>query len=114
MITLSVRGIRKHYGPEPVLDGVTFDIRPGQHIALVGPNGTGKSTLANLVVDRIRRAGKKVVLLDGDLIRELFSNDVDHTIEGRRRNAERLSRLSAYLARQDVDEPPGRIPPALR
>ena len=69
---------------------------------IIGLSGTGKTTLANLVVDRIRQSGNKVVLLDGDLIRELFANDVDHTVEGRRRNAERLSRLSHYLARQDV------------
>jgi len=69
---------------------------------IIGLSGTGKTTLANLLVERIRDAGKKVVLLDGDLIRELFANDVDHTVEGRRRNAERLSFLSSYLAKQDV------------
>jgi adenylylsulfate kinase len=69
---------------------------------IIGLSGTGKTTLANLLVQRMRNAGKKVVLLDGDLIRELFANDVDHTIEGRRRNAERLSFLSNYLAKQDV------------
>ena len=69
---------------------------------IIGLSGTGKTTLANQLVERIRGAGKKVVLLDGDLIRELFANDVDHTVEGRRRNAERLSFLSSYLAKQDV------------
>jgi len=69
---------------------------------IIGLSGSGKTTLANLLVDRIRQAGSRVVLLDGDLIRELFANDVDHTIEGRRRNAHRLSVLSRYLAEQDV------------
>ncbi len=52
MILLSVRAIRKHYGPEPVLDGVTFDVHRGQRIALVGPNGTGKTTLLKILVNR--------------------------------------------------------------
>jgi adenylylsulfate kinase-like enzyme len=71
-------------------------------IWIVGLSGTGKTTLATQVVERIRKLNGKVVLLDGDLIRALFGNDVDHTIEGRRRNAERLSVLSKFLADQDV------------
>jgi ATP-binding cassette subfamily F protein 3 len=49
MIILSCQNIRKHYGPEPVLDGVTFDVRPTDRIALVGPNGTGKTTLLRIL-----------------------------------------------------------------
>jgi cytidine diphosphoramidate kinase len=71
-------------------------------IWIIGLSGTGKTTLATQVVDKMRQLNKKVVLLDGDLIRSLFGNDVDHTIEGRRRNAERLSVLSKFLADQDI------------
>ncbi len=49
MILLSVQEIVKHYGPEPVLDGVTFDLRPGERAALVGPNGAGKTTLMQII-----------------------------------------------------------------
>jgi adenylylsulfate kinase len=70
---------------------------------IIGLSGTGKTTLANQVVERIRQSNGKVVLLDGDLIRALFGNDVDHTIEGRRRNAERLSVLSKFLAGQGIN-----------
>jgi ATP-binding cassette, subfamily F, member 3 len=49
MILLSVQNIVKHFGPEPVLDGVTFDIRPGERASLVGPNGAGKTTLLRII-----------------------------------------------------------------
>jgi ATP-binding cassette, subfamily F, member 3 len=49
MILLSVQDLVKHYGPEPVLDGVTFDVRPGERVSLVGPNGAGKTTLMRLI-----------------------------------------------------------------
>ncbi len=71
-------------------------------IWIIGLSGTGKTTLASQVVARIRQLNRKVVLLDGDLIRNLFGNDVDHTIEGRMRNAERLSVLSKFLADQGI------------
>jgi len=71
-------------------------------IWIIGLSGTGKTTLATQVVERIRNLNGKVVLLDGDLIRTLFGNDVDHTVEGRRRNAERLSVLSKFLADQGI------------
>ena len=69
---------------------------------IIGLSGTGKTTLATQVVDRIRQMDEKVVLLDGDLVRNLFGNDVDHTIEGRQRNAERLSVLTKFLADQGI------------
>ena len=49
MILLTVDSVRKHFGPEPVLDGVTFDVRPGQRISLIGPNGAGKTTLMKII-----------------------------------------------------------------
>jgi branched-chain amino acid transport system ATP-binding protein len=46
---LSARGIRKHYGALVVLDGVDFDVRPGDAIGIVGPNGAGKTTLLSVL-----------------------------------------------------------------
>ena len=49
MILLSVQNLVKHYGPEPVLSGASFDIRPGERASLVGPNGAGKTTLMRII-----------------------------------------------------------------
>jgi ATP-binding cassette, subfamily F, member 3 len=48
-LLLNVSGITKHFGPEPILDGASFEIRAGERIGMVGPNGAGKSTLLKIV-----------------------------------------------------------------
>jgi len=49
MIVLAVENLQKHFGPEAVLDGVTFEVRGGERIGLVGPNGSGKTTLLRII-----------------------------------------------------------------
>lgn len=65
MILLDVQGIVKHFGPEPVLDGVTFELRPGEKVGLVGPNGAGKSTLMKILAGELDADAGSVALHRG-------------------------------------------------
>jgi ABC-type Mn2+/Zn2+ transport system ATPase subunit len=42
---LTVHGLTAGYGSEPVLDGLSFELEPGERIGVLGPNGGGKTTL---------------------------------------------------------------------
>jgi ABC-type branched-subunit amino acid transport system ATPase component len=52
---LRVQGLRAGYGEAVVLQGVDFTLDQGQTLALLGRNGTGKTTLINTVAGATRQ-----------------------------------------------------------
>ncbi|MGH3241475.1 MAG: ABC transporter ATP-binding protein [Spirillospora sp.] len=48
-VAVRVRGLRKAFGARTVLDGIDLEVRRGEFFALLGPSGTGKTTLLRLL-----------------------------------------------------------------
>lgn len=61
-----VRGLRKCYGNNPAVDGIDFDIVPGEIFALLGPNGAGKTTTVEILEGYRRRDEGEVSVLGVD------------------------------------------------
>ncbi|MGX1194162.1 ribosomal protection-like ABC-F family protein [Metabacillus sp. SLBN-84] len=67
-VIVKINGLTKHFGDKLVFEDVSFDIREGDRAGLAGYNGTGKTTLANLLYGTIepdkgsltRKAGLKI------------------------------------------------------
>lgn len=74
MSIINVQNISKKYGEKTVLDSITFEITEGQTVAVVGPNGTGKTTLLEILMT-IRKVDSGNVTILGENVNEQKSVD---------------------------------------
>jgi phospholipid/cholesterol/gamma-HCH transport system ATP-binding protein len=72
---IELRGVRKRFGVQVVLDGVDFDVREGETVALLGPSGTGKSVLLKTIIGLIKPDAGHVVV-DGKDVASLRKDDL--------------------------------------
>ena len=85
---LEVRDLRVAYGKIEAVRGISFSVRTGEVVALIGSNGAGKTTTLRTISGLLRPAGGEV-LLDGARIDHLPAHEivglgVAHAPEGRR------------------------------
>ena len=66
-------------------------------IWLIGLSGAGKTTLAEKVVNESNMTGSKTILIDGDIIRKIFNNDLGYSLDDRLKNAQRICQLCKFL-----------------
>jgi len=69
---ISVRDVTFRYAAHlpQVLDGISIDVSPGEHVAIVGPSGCGKTTLMRLVLG-LESPDSGTVMIDGRNLAEL-------------------------------------------
>ena len=80
----------------------TTSTETGVTIWLTGLSGAGKSTIANALVDHLRAQGKKVELLDGDVVRTNLSKGLGFSKEDRDTNIRRIGFVANLLTRNGV------------
>ena len=64
-VKVSVRNLTKCFGDLKVLDNISFDIKKGEFICVVGPTGCGKTTFLNLLTRLIPQTSGEI-LIDGE------------------------------------------------
>ena len=67
-----------------------------------GLSGAGKSTLSEIIAKRLREAGRKVELLDGDVVRTNLSQGLSFSKEDRDTNVRRIGFVCELLSRNGV------------
>jgi branched-chain amino acid transport system ATP-binding protein len=68
-MVLVVDKVHRSFGGVTALDGVEFELRPGELAGLIGPNGSGKSTLCNVITRMIDADGGRVTVGGADITR---------------------------------------------
>jgi phospholipid/cholesterol/gamma-HCH transport system ATP-binding protein len=57
---ISIRGLKKHFGPKKVLDGVDLDVGVGESVVIIGGSGTGKSVLLKCILGLLEADGGSI------------------------------------------------------
>ncbi len=70
MSRIEVRSLSKQFGPRVAVEGLDFDVAPGEVFGLLGPNGAGKTTTVRMLTGLLRPSGGRATVcgvpLDGD------------------------------------------------
>jgi phospholipid/cholesterol/gamma-HCH transport system ATP-binding protein len=64
---IELRQVSKRFGTQVVLDGVDFNVREGETVALLGPSGTGKSVLLKHIIGLIKPDSGTIIVDDKDI-----------------------------------------------
>lgn len=70
-------------------------------IWLTGLSGSGKSTIADLLILELKRIIPNVFLIDGDVVRELFGASLGFDEDSRKLQIGRIQKLAQFIVRQD-------------
>lgn len=76
MTSLSIKSVRKCYGPVEVLHDIDLEAEPGEFVALVGPSGCGKSTLLSIIAG-LESVTSGDLFIDGVRVNDLAPKDRD-------------------------------------
>ena len=76
---IAVKGLTKHYGGVKALTDAEFRLNPGEHVAIVGDNGAGKSTFVRLITG-VEQPSRGDILMDGQGV--AFDSPLDAREQG--------------------------------
>jgi len=91
---VQIRNLHKKIGSKNIINGISFDIYPGEVFGFLGPNGAGKTTTMRMMVGLISITDGEV-LINGLSIKENFEKAISH-VGGIVENPEMYKFLSGY------------------
>ena len=69
MAAVTVENITKRYGDTVALDGVSFEVEPGELFGIIGPDGAGKTSLFRIIATLILADSGTATVLGFDVVK---------------------------------------------
>lgn len=106
-VVLRFQNVESGYGSLRILKGVSFDVRHGEIVTLIGSNGAGKTTVLNTICGIVRARRGRIEFKSQDITRcetpEIAELGIAHVPEGRKlfteMTVEENLQMGAYLRR---------------
>jgi phospholipid/cholesterol/gamma-HCH transport system ATP-binding protein len=73
---IQLRGVSKAFGKSVILDGIDLDIYPHEGLGIIGPSGTGKSTILRIIAGLLA-PDEGEIYIQGELRRGLIEDNLD-------------------------------------
>ncbi|MDI7861566.1 ATP-binding cassette domain-containing protein [Rhizobiaceae bacterium n13] len=96
-IILETRDVTKHYGGVHALEGANFNIRKGEHVAIMGDNGAGKSTFVRQITG-VERPTRGEIIFNGQPV------EFENPMEAREAGIETVFQTLALADELDVPD----------
>jgi branched-chain amino acid transport system ATP-binding protein len=102
---LFVRGARRTFGGLVAVNDVSFEVRQGELLGLIGPNGSGKTTMLNLISGALKPTSGEISL-GGERISHLPAHQIARRGVARTFQLVRCSTVSVCAAAPTCLSPP--------
>ncbi len=80
MIEIELNNIKKNYGLKSILDGFNLEVKTGERVALIGQNGSGKSTILKIISNQETIDSGTVNIKKGatlGILNQIYENEKD-------------------------------------
>ncbi|MCR4929796.1 MAG: ATP-binding cassette domain-containing protein, partial [Lachnospiraceae bacterium] len=64
---LTVKNISKHYGERTLFDNLNFELKKGEHVAIIGANGSGKTTILKIINNLLKSDSRSEIKLGSNV-----------------------------------------------
>lgn len=100
---IKLNNISKSYGSQKILDNISFDVKKGDFISIIGPSGAGKTTLLNIIgtIEEFSASDKTELTLNDIDIHNLNDNEIS---EFRNKNIGFIFQFHQLLPELNLEE----------